>query len=82
MANALELLKKWASYKVGDKMPANWGPELTSDFHQAIAEMERLQDSNRSLLAVVKMFREVDDAYGIDLDESQRDQMHDAIRSA
>lgn len=34
------------------------------------------------LLAALKMLHEIDDDYGIDLTEQQRDQMHDALAKA
>lgn len=39
----LERLRKWSSLKVGDPMPNVWGPALTTDLNDAIAEIERLR---------------------------------------
>lgn len=41
-----------------------------------------IREQQTPLLAALKMLREIDDAYGFDLDEPQRDQMHDAIAKA
>lgn len=43
---------------------------------------KRLHEAAPALLAALKMLREIDDAYGFDLNEQQRDQMHDAIAKA
>jgi hypothetical protein len=48
---------------------------------EAIANA-RLIAAAPDMLAALKMLREIDDAYGFDLDEPQRDQMHDAITKA
>lgn len=42
----------------------------------------RLIAASPDMLAALKMVRELDDAYGIEFSEQQRDQLHDAIRKA
>jgi len=44
MTDILDRLRKWAGYKVGDAMPNDWGPALTADLKDAIAEIERLRE--------------------------------------
>lgn len=42
----------------------------------------RLIAAAPDMLAALQMVRELDDAYGIEFSEQQRDQLHDAIRKA
>jgi hypothetical protein len=42
----------------------------------------RLIAAAPDMLAALQMVRELDDTYGIDFTEQQRDQLHDAIRKA
>jgi hypothetical protein len=42
----------------------------------------RLMEIAPDTLAALQMVRELDDAYGIEFSEQQRDQLHDAIRKA
>jgi hypothetical protein len=44
--DVLDDLRKWASLKVGDPMPNQWGPSLTAVLNRAIAEIERLRDGS------------------------------------
>lgn len=47
MSDVLGRLQKWVDFdlKVGDRVPGpiNWGPTLTADIKDAIAEIERLR---------------------------------------
>jgi hypothetical protein len=67
--------KQVASFSWNDNSP--WFPTRIES--QANA---RLIAAAPDLLAALKMLREIDDAYGFDLNEQQRDQMHDAIAKA
>lgn len=42
-ADVLERLRKWAAMKQGELMPDNWGPALSVDLCDAVAEIEYLR---------------------------------------
>jgi hypothetical protein len=80
---------EWAAECVGATSAGPDGVDVyeVNNGYKRIAEFmteadARLLAASKDMLATLLMVRTLDDAYGIDFTEQQRDQLHDAIRKA